>query len=107
MIRFLLKGLLRDRSRSLLPILVVATGVLLTVLMHAYVTGVMGDTIEMNARFATGHVKVMSKAYSDNSNLLPNYLALMEVEELAANLEVFGKKSISLASGILKGNKRS
>ncbi len=26
--------------------------------------------------------------------------------ELAANLEAFGKKSISLASGILKGNKR-
>jgi PTS system mannose-specific IIA component len=26
--------------------------------------------------------------------------------ELATNLEAFGKKSISLASGILKGNKR-
>lgn len=31
----------------------------------------------------------------------------MELAELAVNLEVFGKKSISLASGILKGNKRS
>jgi PTS system mannose-specific IIA component len=31
----------------------------------------------------------------------------MKLAELAANLEVFGKKSISLASGILKGNKRS
>ena len=30
----------------------------------------------------------------------------MELGELAATLEVFGKKSISLASGILKGNKR-
>jgi mannose PTS system EIIA component len=29
-----------------------------------------------------------------------------ELPELAANLEAFGKKSISLASGILKGNKR-
>lgn len=28
------------------------------------------------------------------------------LSELAANLEAFGKKSISLASGILKGNKR-
>ncbi len=27
--------------------------------------------------------------------------------ELAANLEAFGKKSISVASGILKGNKRA
>jgi PTS system mannose-specific IIA component len=30
-----------------------------------------------------------------------------ELGQLAADLEVFGKKSISLASGILKGNKRS
>jgi PTS system mannose-specific IIA component len=30
----------------------------------------------------------------------------MNLDELAANLESFGKKSISLASGILKGNKR-
>lgn len=87
MIRFLLKGLMRDRSRSLLPILVVATGVLLTVLMHAYVTGVMGDTIELNARFSTGHVKLMSKAYYDNINQMPNDLALMETEELVKKLE--------------------
>ena len=31
----------------------------------------------------------------------------MKLDELAASLESFGKKSISLASGILKGNKRS
>jgi PTS system mannose-specific IIA component len=31
----------------------------------------------------------------------------MELDGLAASLEVYGKKSISLASGILKGNKRS
>ena len=31
----------------------------------------------------------------------------MELSELAATLEAYGKKSISLASGILKGNKRS
>jgi len=30
----------------------------------------------------------------------------LNLAELAANLESFGKKSISLASGILKGNKR-
>ena len=31
----------------------------------------------------------------------------MELDELATGLETYGKKSISLASGILKGNKRS
>jgi mannose PTS system EIIA component len=31
----------------------------------------------------------------------------MDLSALASNLETFGKKSISLASGILKGNKRA
>lgn len=31
----------------------------------------------------------------------------MELDKLAMSLEAYGKKSISLASGILKGNKRS
>jgi PTS system mannose-specific IIA component len=31
----------------------------------------------------------------------------MELSELAEHLEAYGKKSISLASGILKGNKRT
>ena len=31
----------------------------------------------------------------------------MKLDEFVSNLESFGKKSISLASGILKGNKRS
>ena len=31
----------------------------------------------------------------------------MKLDQFASNLESFGKKSISLASGILKGNKRS
>ncbi len=48
-----------------MPILVVATGVILVVLMQCWVTGVLGDMIVFNANFATGHVKVMSKAYSE------------------------------------------
>lgn len=86
MIKFLIKGLLRDKSRSRLPIMVVAIGVMLTVFMHAYITGFMGDTIEMNARFTTGHVKVMTRAYAEDASLLPNDLALMEIEELLDSL---------------------
>ena len=36
-----------------------------------------------------------------------NHREKMDLPQLAANLEAFGKKSISLASGLLKGNKRS
>ncbi|MFW6289422.1 MAG: ABC transporter permease [Mariniphaga sp.] len=87
MIKFLIKGLLRDKSRSRLPVMVVAIGVMLTVFMHAYITGFMGDTIEMNARFSHGHVKVMTRAYSENMSQLPLDLALMNVEELLDALQ--------------------
>ena len=40
MLKFLLKGLMRDRSRSLLPVIVVTLGVMITVFMHAYLSGV-------------------------------------------------------------------
>ncbi len=87
MIKFLIKGLIRDKSRSRLPVIVVAIGVMLTVFLHAYITGFMGDTIEMNARFSHGHVKVMTRAYAENMNQLPLDLALMDVEELLNNLQ--------------------
>jgi putative ABC transport system permease protein len=87
MIRFLLKGLFRDKSRSRLPVIVVATGVMLTVFMHTYITGFMGDTIEMNARFLHGHVKVMTRAYADNISQVPNDLALMDADILLRELK--------------------
>lgn len=87
MIQFLIKGLLRDKSRSLLPILVVAIGVTLTVFMHAYVTGFMGDSIELNARFTNGHLKVMTRAYADNINQAPSDLALLGVNKIINSLQ--------------------
>lgn len=87
MIRFLIKGLLRDKSRSRLPIIVVAIGVFLTVLLQTYIRGFMGDTLEINARFSYGHVKVMTQAYAHDMELLPNDLALLEAQDLLAFLE--------------------
>jgi putative ABC transport system permease protein len=87
MIGFLLKGLFRDRSRSLLPVIVVSIGVMLTVLMHAYINGFMGDTIEMNARFFTGHLKIMTAAYSENMDQVPNDLAIMDVGTLLGEMK--------------------
>lgn len=87
MIKFLLKGLMRDPGRSRLPVIVVAIGVMLTVLMHAYITGLMGDTIEMNARFSNGHVKVMTRAYAENADMIPNDMALLEANSLLDDLK--------------------
>lgn len=86
MIRFLIKGLYYDKSRSRLPIIVVAIGVMLTVFLNAYITGFMGETVELNARFVNGHVKVTTKAYAENEGQLPNDLALTEVTTLKKEL---------------------
>jgi putative ABC transport system permease protein len=86
MLIFYLKGLFRDRSRSLLPVIVVTIGVALTVLVHCWITGVLGDMIVFNARFATGHVKIMSRAYYQNVDQHPNDLALIGTRELIDTL---------------------
>ena len=82
MIRFLFKGLLRDKHRSVIPFLVTASGVMLTVIFHAWMTGVIGNSIEFNARFASGHVRIMTKAYAENSTQSPNDLAIMGTDTL-------------------------
>lgn len=87
MLRFYIKGLLRDRSRSLNPILVVAAGVMLVVVMHCWITGVLSDIIVFNARFSTGHVKVMTRAYSENISQEPNDLALLGTDRLVEELQ--------------------
>jgi putative ABC transport system permease protein len=86
MIKFLILGLIRDKSRSRLPVIVVAIGVTLTVFMHAYITGFMGDTMEMNARFSYGHVKVMTRAFADDADMNPNDLAILNTGELLDEL---------------------
>lgn len=87
MIKFLLKGILGDKNRSLLPIIIISIGVMLTIFLSGYMRGAMGDMIEQNARFQTGHVKVMSRAYAENESQMPNDLALIGVSEIQTQLE--------------------
>ncbi|MCX8159856.1 MAG: FtsX-like permease family protein [Candidatus Saccharicenans sp.] len=86
MIRFIIKGVLRDRSRSLFPVLIVAAGSMLTVFFYSYMQGGKNNFIDTSARFQTGHLKVMTRAYAAESDLLPNDLALTEVTALLDRL---------------------
>lgn len=86
MLKFLVKGILRDHHRSRFPILIVSAGVMLTVLIHCWVSGVLGEMIDTSAAFATGHVKIMSRAYAENEGQIPNDLALSGVGSLVAEL---------------------
>jgi len=88
MIRFLLKGILRDKQRSLLPVIVVTIGVMLTVAMFTWLKGILNDSIDLNARFNSGHVKIMTTPYSKNVDQIPNDLALTGVDTLMAKLKI-------------------
>lgn len=87
MIKFLFKGLLNDKSRSLLPVVVVSIGVFLTVVLYCWLNGIMGESIVMSANFNTGHVKVMTRAYAKESSQMPNDLAILDVNKLELELK--------------------
>ncbi|MBD3225504.1 MAG: FtsX-like permease family protein [Caldithrix sp.] len=82
MIRFILKGVLRDRSRSLIPVLIVAIGVTLTVLIYGWMNGVVDNLMRTNAYYNTGHLKVATRAYWTEAEQLPNDLALTGMDRL-------------------------
>ena len=85
-----------------MPIIVVAVGVTLVVLMQCWVTGVLGDMIVFNARFATGHVKVMSRAYNDNIGQQPNDLALMGTDQILQDLDLQDIKHLKVGNPLKK-----
>lgn len=86
MIRFIFKAILRDKNRSVLPVTVVAIGVFLTIALSGYLAGFLGDMIDQTARFQTGHVKVMSRAYAENIDQMPNDLALLGIDKVHEEL---------------------
>ena len=53
-----------------------------------------------------GHIEVLSGVNLPILIQAANDRKKMKLDQLVTNLEAFGKKSISLASSILKGNKR-
>ena len=87
MIRFLIKGLFRDRARSLMPFTTVVLGSFLTVIGYSWISGMISDMTESSARFAAGHVKVMSRAYAKEADEAPNDLAYVGVRALVSELE--------------------
>lgn len=94
MIGFLIKGLLRDRSRSLFPVLMVSAGAFLTVFLYSFMKGTMDDLVNSNAKFDTGHVKIMTRAYEEMADQMPNDLALLGVESLLERLRSSEKNMV-------------
>ena len=86
MLLFLARGLFRDRSRSLFPLLTVAVGVSLVVLLDAYQRGAMDGMFRAMSSFVTGHLRVTTRAYAKAGAEASNELALFGVDSMLAEL---------------------
>ena len=86
MIKFLTKGLLRDRSRSLFPVLVITLTVTLVIFTIGFMKGMMNNLLLDSAVILTGHEKIITRAYNEESQLMPNDLALLDVDQLIHDL---------------------
>jgi putative ABC transport system permease protein len=88
MIKFLFKGIWRDKSRSLFPFLIVTAGAFLTVALYCYIKGAEASFIRSNANLLSGHVRVMTGAYAKEADQIPNDLALTDLPSLIQDLQV-------------------
>ena len=87
MINFIYKGLLRDRSRSFFPIIIITLIVAVVVFFSGFLNGIYNALFLNNALVSSGHLKVVTSAYHKEHQLLPNDLALIEVDQIIDNLE--------------------
>lgn len=87
MFSFLWKGIIRDKSRSLLPVIVVAIGVFSVIFAYGLINGMMSNMIQTTANYQTGHLKVMTQAYNENRGQKPNDLALLGTDTLILQLK--------------------
>jgi putative ABC transport system permease protein len=84
---FLLKGLVRDRHRSLFPLIIVSIGVMVSILMYCFMYGIMDETVRSTAKLDTGHVKIMTRGYNEIAQQLPNDLAISGIGAMIERLE--------------------
>ena len=63
MIRLLVKGMFRDRTRSLFPFTVVVVGVSLVIVLVGFLDGVIMGMVDSTAYLDTGHLRVVNKAF--------------------------------------------
>ena len=87
MISFLFKGLLRDKSRSFFPIIIITLIVSIIIFFSGFLNGVYNSLFLNTAILNSGHVKVVTHAYNLEHQLLPNDLALLDASNIVEELE--------------------
>ncbi len=95
MIRWALLGLIRDRTRSLFPFMVVTVGVALTVALFGFMDGIGSGILDLTSKLDTGHLRFVNKPYYEEEHLIPIDRALAGQKKTHAWLKKNGDPRIT------------
>ena len=86
MIKFLAKGLARDKTRSLFPTIIITITVAIVIFALGFMRGMLNSVFLDTAVIISGYEKVVTRAYKKEMQMLPLDLALMDIEEMISGL---------------------
>ena len=86
MIKFLAKGLLRDKTRSLFPTIIITITVAIVIFALGFMRGMLNNVFLDTAVIMSGYEKVVTRAYKKEMQMLPLDLALMDIEKMISGL---------------------
>ena len=87
MFHFLFKGLIRDKSRSFFPVIIITLVVAIIIFFSGFLNGLYNSLFFNTALINSGHIKIVSHAYNEEYQLLPNDLALLGIDEVKDKLD--------------------
>jgi putative ABC transport system permease protein len=103
MFKWNILGVLRDRTRSVFPLTVVAVGVALTVVLIGFMDGIIGGMIQATANLDTGSLRMVNKAYYEEEHLFPMDRALTGQKESRKWLESHSPEEVTWSARIRWG----
>ncbi len=74
----------RNRRRSLFSLIAVALGLGLLILLHGYLAGVIGESLDNDIRLRTGHVQIRAESYPEEKLSLQWQELVAEPQSVAA-----------------------
>jgi putative ABC transport system permease protein len=103
MIRWLLTGIWRDKTRSLFPFLVISVGVTLLIYLLGFMEGIFAGMIDISAHLDTGHLRFVNKPFYDEEHLNPLDRSLAGQKETLQWLQQNGDSRIEWSPRIRWG----
>lgn len=102
MLLFAIKNIWRYKYRSLLTISVIMASAFSSVLVMGVMNGLFDSFIDNFVKYETGHIKISTKKYDENSRFNPIYENITNSQEFATQLELDDR--IDLAVPMIKFN---